>query len=85
MERIVIIPEQELDSKISNCILNALKQFHAENNHNEGDKLYTINQVAKLTGKSHAGIRSLVERGVIKTNKANLIHETELRAFLAAK
>lgn len=85
MEKIVIIPEQELDSKISTCLMNVLKQFHSENNHDEGDKLYTINQVAKLTGKSHAGIRSLVERGTIKTNKANLIPESELREFLKTK
>jgi len=81
----VIIPEEELDNKIFVQVSRALQQFNAEQTSQSGEKLYTINQIAKLTGKSHAGIRALVDKGIIKSNKANLISESSLKEFLEMK
>ena len=47
-------------------------------------KLYTVNEVAKATGKHHATITKYVKRGIIKTNEAGLITHEALQKFLEA-
>jgi hypothetical protein len=84
MGRLIVIEKDELTEIFDERFINFKKQI-VDLLSSGGEKLFTINQVAKLTGKSHAGIASLVNKGVIKTNKANLIPETELKIFLEAR
>lgn len=45
------------------------------------EKTYSINQVAKLLGRSHKKISDLVALGVLKTTPDNRIYESSIREY----
>lgn len=45
------------------------------------EKTYSINQVAKLLGRSHKKISDLVALGVLKTTADNRIYESSIREY----
>jgi hypothetical protein len=72
------IPDQEF----SNIIEATLLKVNNDSKNNTPVKLYTINQVSKLLGRSHVTIKRIVEKGLIKTTKDNLITEIEINNYL---
>ncbi len=50
-----------------------------------GEKLYYINQVAKMLGKSHTTIKKACLSGLIRTTPDGLIPESALEDYLAGK
>ena len=63
-------------------ILKALSDFEAEKKRLEVPKVYTINHVAKLLGKSHSTIKKLVRTEVLKTTIDGLILSSSLEDYL---
>lgn len=45
------------------------------------EKTYSINQVAKLLGRSHKKISDLVAIGVLKTTADNRVYESSIREY----
>ncbi|MFC2101115.1 hypothetical protein ACFLRZ_04720, partial [Bacteroidota bacterium] len=46
-------------------------------------KLYSINKVAKMLGKSHATIKKLVDNKIIETTRDGWIPETSINKYLS--
>lgn len=72
------LPEADLKS----IIRTSLVDFDNEKNKNGSIVLYTINQVAKKLGKAHPTIKKMIERGVLKATKDNLITEAAINEYL---
>ncbi|KAA4737546.1 helix-turn-helix domain-containing protein, partial [Bacteroides fragilis] len=45
------------------------------------EKTYSINQVAKMLGRSHKKISDLVASGILKTTPDNRIFESSIREY----
>ena len=78
MNNIILITKAEL----RNEILSALNQHYNQTKTKHPPKLYSINQVAKLLGKSHSTIKKYVLEGMIKTTKSGLISEEAINEYL---
>jgi hypothetical protein len=78
MTDLIIIQKEELEG----VVYKTLQRFDSEKNRVQGDRLFTINQVAKRLGKSHATIKKLVGLGIIKSNRIGLISEQTINDFL---
>lgn len=75
MNRIIITTPTELESIIEKVID---KKIIPEE---KIEKTYSINQVAKLLGRSHKKISDLVALGVLKTTPDNRIYESSIREY----
>jgi len=78
MGNIVITTEENLMS----VIRNVLEAFESEKKAQRPQKLYTINQVAKMLGKAHGTIKKYVQLGIIKSTKNGLITEDAINVYL---
>lgn len=78
MGNLVIIDQDELKSIIKKTLI----EYDAEKSKDKGERLWTINQVAKRLGKAHATIKKLVANGLIRTTKDGLIPESSLEDYL---
>ena len=81
MTNLIILTVEEFEERIERVL-----EKH-ENNKKKlrSEKLFTINQVAKRTCKSHATIKKYVNAGIIKANQVGLISETAINDFLKTK
>jgi len=71
------------NESLESIMLNALKKFEAEKQNSVSDtRLYSINQVKQITGRSHATIKKLVENGIIKVTADGQISQSELNKYL---
>lgn len=75
MNRIIVTTPTELESIIEKVID---KKIIPEE---KIEKTYSINQVAKLLGRSHKKISDLVALGVLKTTPDNRIYESSIREY----
>ena len=78
MSDIILTTKQEL----AQTIKSVLVEFDNEKTAKLGEKLYTINQIAKKLGKAHATIKKLVTNGYLKTTKDGLIPESAINEYL---
>lgn len=79
MQEIILTSKQELSQTIKSVLI----EYEREKASMEPDKLYTINQVAKMLGKAHATIKKHVDRGLIKTTKSGLIQKKAINDYLS--
>lgn len=75
MNRIIITSPTELETIIEKVIDKKLGKDDVL------EKTYSINQVAKLLGRSHKKISDLVALGVLKTTPDNRIYESSIKAY----
>jgi hypothetical protein len=68
-----------------NLVQKALFAYGVPKQNTINAKLYSINGIAKLTGKSHRTIKKLVGQGVIKSTKNGLITEEAINDYLLNK
>ncbi len=78
MSEIILTTKQDLE-KVIKAVLVAHDNEKALK---LPEKVYTINQVAKMLGKAHATIKKLVERGYIKSTKDGLIKGSAINEYL---
>lgn len=75
MEKIIVITPTELESMIEKVFDRKIVSEE------KVEKTYSINQVAKLLGRSHKKISDLVALGVLKTTADNRIYESSIREY----
>ena len=75
MEKIIGITPTELESMIEKVFDRKIVSEE------KVEKTYSINQVAKLLGRSHKKISDLVALGVLKTTADNRIYESSIREY----
>lgn len=75
MDRIIITSPTELETIIEKVIDKKLGKDDVL------EKTYSINQVAKLLGRSHKKISDLVALGVLKTTPDNRIYESSIKSY----
>lgn len=75
MEKIVVITPTELENMIEKVFDRKIVSEE------KVEKTYSINQVAKLLGRSHKKISDLVALGVLKTTPDNRIYESSIREY----
>jgi len=78
MSNIILTTKEELIETLKNVLI----EFDKEKSAKIPGKVYTINQVAKMLGRSHATIKKLVLNGTIKTTKSGVITERALNEYL---
>lgn len=69
-----------LQNLIKEAVKSGLKEVRQEDL--QGEKLYTINEVAKRLGKAHRTIKHWAATGALKTTPAGLISEKALQDHL---
>lgn len=75
MEKIIVVTPTELESMIEKVFDRKIVLEE------KVKKTYSINQVAKLLGRSHKKISDLVALGVLKTTPDNRIYESFIREY----
>ena len=85
MDALIILNEEQIDVKIYNAVRRSILEIEREKNSISGDRLYSINQVAKRLGKSHATISKLVKLNIIHTTKNGYISESAIEEYLQKK
>ncbi len=78
MEEIIVITREELKHDLRNVIINIEKERKSISL----PRVLSINQVAKLLGRSHHTISKLVLKGIIKTTADGQITESALNEYL---
>ncbi len=78
MEEIILATKSELRKEI----YSVLQKFDAEKKAKQPPKLYSIADIARLTGKTYPTIRRFVQKGLLKTTKSGLISEKALNEYL---
>lgn len=75
MNRIIVTTPTELENIIEKVID---KKISTEE---KIEKTYSINQVAKLLGRSHKKISDLVALGILKSTPDNRIYESSIKEY----
>lgn len=78
MEELIISTKQELRT----IIKTVLAEYDKEKASKAPTKVYSINQVAKLLGKSYNTIKKYVDKGIIKSTTNGLITESAINEYL---
>ena len=83
MTNLVVIQEDQLERQIRKAVREEVKTSLSEHDRERnGDRLYTINQVAKRLFKSHSTIKKYCAQGFIQTTKSGLIPESAIEKYL---
>jgi hypothetical protein len=83
MTQVVLIDKSDLETAVKTAVKSAIIELNDEQRRqSEGEKLLTINQVAKRLGKAHATIKKLIKLRYIKTTKDGMISEAALNEYL---
>jgi hypothetical protein len=69
-----------LGNLIKEAVKNGLKEVRQEEL--QGEKLYTINEVAKRLGKAHRTVKHWTAIGALKTTPTGLVSERALQDYL---
>lgn len=77
MEIKYITDEKELEKIIANIMDKRLPLQIAD----QVEKTYSINQVARLLGRSHKKISDLVANGILATTPDNRVYESSIREY----
>lgn len=78
MREIILTTPTELETIIEKVLDRKIAK---EEKVEKVEKTYSINQVAKLLGRSHKKISDLVALGVLKTTADNRIYESSIREY----
>lgn len=78
----IIGTPQEITHEIRQAVREELKRFLEEQKASVPEKVYYINQVAKMLNRSHATIKKMVANGVLKTTKNGMIAQSAIEAYL---
>jgi len=77
MEIKFVIEEKDLERIIANVMDKRLPLQVID----QVEKTYSINQVARLLGRSHKKISDLVANGILATTPDNRIYESAIREY----
>lgn len=77
METIIVTTESSIE-KIIERVMDKKMPKSADS---PIEKTFSINQVAKLLGRSHKKISALVEAGVLKSTPDRRIYESSIREY----
>lgn len=77
METIIVTNEETLERIITNIMDKRLPLQVTD----QVEKTYSINQVARLLGRSHKKISDLVANGILATTPDNRIYESSIREY----
>ena len=77
METVIVTTESALE-KIMERVLDKKLPKPPES---DVEKTYSINQVARMVGRSHKKISDLVASGVLKTTVDNRIFESSIKEY----
>jgi hypothetical protein len=72
-----VTDEEELERVISKIMDKRLPPLVTD----QVEKTYSINQVARLLGRSHKKISDLVANGILATTPDNRIYESSIREY----
>jgi hypothetical protein len=78
MIEVVVIPASELNERL----LSVLELHEKRKEARTPVKVYNINQVAKMLGKSYNTIKKYVDKGIIKSTLNGLITESAINEYL---
>ena len=78
----VTLEKSDLEKTMTQAVKEGVKLYEEEKNRK---KLYTINEVRLLLGKSHKKVSQMVNAGIIKANTDKLIPKQELDRYLMAQ
>lgn len=77
METIIVTTESALEKIIERVLDKKIPRLPDSNI----EKTYSINQVARMLGRSHKKISDLVAAGVLKVTSDNRVFESSLREY----
>lgn len=80
--KIVIIEENELRALIEDACGKAIQKHLKAALKGPGEKVFYINQVAKMLGKSHTTIKKACISGLIRTTPDGQISESAIEEYL---
>jgi len=78
----VTLEKSDLERTMKQAVKEGVKLYKEEENRK---KLYTINEVRLLLGKSHKKVSQMVKEGILKATANNLIPQQELDRYLMAQ
>jgi len=79
MKKIVQIELEDLETSLKLAAKEGVKLYNEEQKKN---KLYSVNQTAKLLGKAHRTIKKMIFSGVLKTTSDGLITQEAINDYL---
>jgi len=82
MENLMIVDEYALETKLEQIVKKSMNEYENEKRSKEGDRTYSVNQVARRLGKAHATVKKLIEQGHLPTTKSGLITERAINEYL---
>ena len=82
MEKLVVISKDELIQTIDMTVKRVLSEFERKRKASEPEKTYTINQVAKKLGMSHATVKKRIDEELIKIAKDGRIPGSSIKEYL---
>lgn len=83
MENTMIITTK---ADLKNIVKEAVTELQADQQRKtQGEKTFTINEIAKRLHIAHATCRRYVERGLIKSTKSGRITEAAIQEYLIKK
>ena len=78
MSEIILTTKDEL----KDVFFDVFAEMERKKKASQPPKLYTVSELARLTGKAYATIRKLVKNGTIPTTKSGLITEEAINEYL---
>ncbi len=83
MATTLITDISELDSAIRTAVKSAIRELNEETEKKPKiEKLFTINQLAKLWKKNHKTVKGMVTAGLLKATANGLISESAVNEYL---
>jgi len=76
--KVIVTSKEELNEILENIIL----RIDEKKGRGKGEKLYYINQVARMLGKAHETVKKMVENGTIRSTKDKKIPESAIDEYL---
>lgn len=76
--KVIVTSKEELNEILENIIL----RIDEKKKRGKGEKLYYINQVARMLGKAHETVKKMVKNGTIRSTKDGLIPESAIEEYL---
>lgn len=77
MEMIIVTTEEKLEAIINGIVDKCLPNSPAD----QVEKTYSINQVARLLGRSHKKVSDLVANGILATTPDKRVYESSIREY----
>lgn len=78
MNKLIILTEEH----IKTLLKEVFRELRSEEKKEGGVKLYSINQVRKILGRSHKTVTKLVRMGILEATVDNRISEEAIENYL---